>query len=138
MSWRALADLIVAIHAAYVAFVVFGFAAIPLGAAAGWRWIGNGYFRLAHLAAILAVCVETLVGMTCPLTTLENALRERGGAAGYAGDFIGHWLDWLIFYNAPAWVFTILYLAFGACVAATLWLVPPRMPWRDAHSGGPR
>ncbi len=123
--WRALADLIVAIHAAYIAFVVFGLAAILLGYAEGWRWVRNLYFRVAHLAAILAVCAEAVLGWICPLTTLENYLRERGGEAAYAGDFIGRWLDWLIYYDAPAWVFTTVYLVFGAIVLATLWLVPP-------------
>ena len=123
--WRTFADLTVAIHAAYVAFVVFGLAAILLGYAAGWRWVRSLYFRLAHLAAILAVCAEAVLGWTCPLTTLENYLRERAGEAAYAGDFVGRWLDWLIFYNAPAWVFTTVYLAFGTSVLATLWLVPP-------------
>lgn len=126
--WLALADSVAFIHAAYVGFVVFGFAAILLGYAAGWRWVHNLCFRLAHLAAILAVCAEALMGWTCPLTTLENWLRQRAGESIYAGDFIGRWLDWLIFYRAPLWVFTTMYLAFGAVVLATLWLVPPRMP----------
>jgi hypothetical protein len=131
--WRALADLVVAVHAAYVVFVVFGLAAILLGYFAGWRWVRNLYFRLAHLAAILAVCAEALLGWTCPLTTLENLLRERAGEAACAGDFIGRWLDWLIFYNAPTWVFTTIYLAFGALVLATLWLVPPHRSNPSAH-----
>ncbi len=123
---RLLADLTVALHAAYVAFVVLGLAAILLGYVAGWRWVRNLYFRLCHLAAILAVCAEAVLGRTCPLTTLENLLRQCAGEAGYAGDFIAQWLDWLIFYNAPQWVFTAVYLAFGAVVFATLWLVPPQ------------
>jgi hypothetical protein len=126
--WRALADFVVAIHAAYVGFVVFGFAAILIGYFAGWRWVRNLYFRLAHFAAILIVCVEALFGWSCPLTTLENSLRMRAGEVTYGGDFIGRWLDWLIFYRAPEWVFTTVYLAFGAIVIATLWLVPPQMP----------
>lgn len=68
------------------------------------------------------------MGLACPLTTLENSLRMRAGEVTYGGDFIGRWLDWLIFYRAPEWVFTTVYLAFGAMVLATLWLVPPRMP----------
>lgn len=126
MKWRVLADLVVAVHAAYVGFVVFGLVAIIAGSVRRWRWVRNPYFRFAHLAAILVVCVEALGGWVCPLTTLENVLRRRAGQAAYAGDFIGRWLDWLIFYNAPAWVFTTLYIGFCALVLATLWLVPPR------------
>jgi hypothetical protein len=80
--WRLLADLTVALHAAYVAFVVLGLAAILLGHVAGWRCVRNLYFRLGHLAAILAVCAEALLGRTCPLTTLENLFRQRAGGAG--------------------------------------------------------
>jgi Protein of Unknown function (DUF2784) len=126
MKWRVLADLVVAVHAAYVGFVVLGLAAIVAGYVVRWRWVRNGYFRLAHLAAILFVCAEALGGWVCPLTTLENVMRQRARETAYAGDFIGYWLDWLIFYNAPAWVFTTLYTAFGALVVAMLWLVPPR------------
>jgi uncharacterized protein DUF2784 len=124
MCWRILADMVVAFHAAYVAFVVFGLAAILAGHAMGWRWVRNFYFRAAHLAAILFVCAEAVAGVACPLTTLENALRLRAGEFGYRGDFIGHWLDWMIFYDAPPWVFTGIYLGFGGLVLATFWLVP--------------
>ena len=65
---------------------------------------------------------------SCPLTRLENALRLRGGETGYARDFIGHWLDWLIFYNAPSWMFTAVYLTFGMLVLSTAWFVPVRWP----------
>jgi hypothetical protein len=124
MWWRVLADSVVAFHAGYIAFVVFGLIAIVAGYVMGWRWVRDPYFRAAHLAAILLVCVEAIAGVACPLTTLENALRVRAGEAGYPGDFIGYWLDWIIFYNAPPWVFTAIYCAFGALVLATLWLVP--------------
>jgi Protein of Unknown function (DUF2784) len=135
--WHVLADMVVAFHAGYVAFVVFGFALIIVGYFAEWRWVRGPAFRLAHLAAILAVCVEASAGWTCPLTTLENVLRHHSGISTYGGDFIEHWLDWVIFYKAPAWVFTIAYLAFGALVIATLWLVPPRLPWTGAHRQRP-
>jgi hypothetical protein len=68
MLWRVTADIVVAVHAAYVAIVVVGFAAILIGSAAQWRWVRNFYLRAAHLAMILLVCAEALVGTTCPLT----------------------------------------------------------------------
>jgi hypothetical protein len=79
MLWRVMADIVVAVHATYVAIVVVGLAAILIGSAAQWRWVRNFYFRAAHLAMILLVCAEALFGTTCPLTRLENTLRE--GAA---------------------------------------------------------
>jgi hypothetical protein len=128
MLWRVMADIVVAIHAAYVVIVVIGFAAILIGSAAQWRWVRNFYFRTAHLAMILLVCAEALFGATCPFTRLENVLRLRGDETGYARDFIGYWLDRLIFYNAPPWVFTAAYLTFGMLVLLTLWFVPVRRP----------
>jgi hypothetical protein len=90
--------------------------------------VRNLYFRAAHLAMILLVCAEALVGTTRPFTRLENALRLRGGETGYARDFIGYWLDRLNFYNAPPLVFTEVYLTFGTLVLLTLWFMPvPRI-----------
>src|SRR5450755_1797987 len=124
MRYRLLADVVVAIHALYVAFVLFGLAAILIGYAWGWRWVRNRYFRIIHLIAILLVCAESIIGIDCPLTTLENGLWLAAGQNGYGGDFIGYWLDNLIFFNFPPWVFTLIYCAFGAAVLSTLWLVP--------------
>jgi len=131
MLWLVAADLVTLIHAAYVAVVVLGFVAILVGWAAGWDWVRNRYFRIVHVAMILLVCCETLVGTTCPLTIWENMLRVKGGEAGYSRDFVGYWLDSLIFYQAPPWVFTTAYLAFGALVILTFWLVP--MQWSSVR-----
>ncbi len=127
MLWRVTADLVVAIHVTYIAIVLLGFAAILAGAAARWQWVRNPYFRVAHLAMVLVVCVEAAVGSTCPLTSLESALRLKGGEAGYPRDFIGYWLDRLIFYDAPAWVFLVVYFTFGMLVLLTFWIVPVRL-----------
>jgi Protein of Unknown function (DUF2784) len=121
-----LADLVVAFHVAYVAFVVVGLAAIFIGAVAGWRWVRNVWFRAAHLAAIALVLFESLAGVACPLTTLENSLRARAGQPGYAGAFVAYWLDSLIFYRAPGWVFIALYAVFTLAVVLAFWLIPPR------------
>ncbi len=121
--YHVLADLVVTIHAAYAGFVVIGFAVIVLGSGMGWRWVRNLYFRAAHLAAILLVCVEALIGASCPLTTLENRLRMLGGGRPYAGAFVGHLLDRLVFYSFPQRLFTMVYLLFAAMVLVTFILV---------------
>ncbi len=90
IAYHFLADLIVIVHAAYVAFVVLGFAAILIGAAMHWEWVRGFSFRIAHFAAIALVCVEALTGAMCPLTSLEDALRARGGQAPYPSDFIDY------------------------------------------------
>jgi uncharacterized protein DUF2784 len=131
MLWLVAADLVTLIHAAYVAVVVLGFAAILIGWAAGWDWVHNSYFRIVHVAMILLVCCEAIIGATCPLTIWENMLRAKGGESGYSRDFVGYWLDSLIFYQTPPWVFTTAYLTFGAVVVLAFWLVP--MQWPSAN-----
>ena len=131
MLWRVTADLVVAIHVTYIAIVLLGFAAILVGAAAHWQWVRNSYFRVAHLAMVLVVCVEAAIGATCPLTSLESALRLKGSEAGYPRDFIGYWLDRLIFYDAAPWVFVAVYFTFGMLVLLTFWIVPVRLRKAD-------
>jgi hypothetical protein len=136
MLWpRILADLIVVLHASYVAFLVLGLAAIALGSVFRWTWIRNIYFRMIHLAMIAVVVAETVAGVPCPLTIWEKELRARAGQTTYPGDFLGHWVHQLIFYHAEPWVFTLVYVGFGLAVVATLILVPPRLPTYHTAKG---
>jgi hypothetical protein len=120
-----LADAVLALHVALVVFVVGGLVAVVAGNLAGWHWVNRPGFRLAHAAAIAVVVAEAWFGLACPLTTLEMGLRQRAGASTYAGGFVEHWLQWLLYYDAPAWVFVTLYTVFGLLVAATWWYFPP-------------
>src|SRR5713226_5443929 len=129
-----LADAIVIIHAAYVAFVIGGLIAILIGAAMRWRWTRSFAFRVTHLAAIALVCLESIVGVMCPLTSLEDWIRARGGASRYPGDFVAYWAHRMIFYNFPPWIFTTAYISFAILVAITFIAVPPRSPSRPRHS----
>jgi hypothetical protein len=121
-----LADAVAILHAVFIAFVVFGFVLILIGARAGWSWVRRFWFRLLHLLAISYVGVATAVGEPCPLTILEDRLREAGGGAGYGRDFVGFWLDRLIFYDFPVWLFAVVYAALALAIAATFVAVPPR------------
>jgi Protein of Unknown function (DUF2784) len=78
-AFSVLADLVVLVHALYVGFVVMGVALISAGGIFGWTWIRNFWLRVAHLAAIAAVCIEALTNTKCPLTTFERSLRQRAG-----------------------------------------------------------
>ena len=126
LGYRILADGVVIVHASYVAFVVFGLIAILAGAALGWQWTRNFTFRIAHLGAILLVCVEALTGVMCPLTTLEDSLRRRAGDTQYPGEFLGYWAHRLIFYDFSPATFTAMYVAFAILVVLTFYLVTPR------------
>jgi polyferredoxin len=119
------ADAVLVTHALFVAFVVIGQVLILAGLALGWRWVRNRRFRLAHLAAIGIVVLQAWLGVLCPLTILENALRRRSGEAAYAGSFIEHWLHRVIYYDAEPWVFTVTYSAFAGVVAATWYFGRP-------------
>ena len=137
MLWaRALADFVVVVHAAYVAFVVLGLAATLLGLALGWGWVRNFWFRAAHLGAIGLVVVESLAKVPCPLTVWEAQLRRIGGQTVVGEDFVAGWIHRLIFFQADPWVFTALYVAFAAAVLLTFVLGPPRRPGRWAASRG--
>ena len=131
MPWaKLLADLIVVIHAAYASFVVFGLVAILIGIGFRWKWVRNFWFRSIHLDHDRDRGPRGLVGITCPLTHWENQLRTAAGQASYSGDFIGYWAHQLIFYDAPPWVFTVIYILFGLAVLGAFILAPPRRPGR--------
>jgi hypothetical protein len=129
-----LADLMVVIHASYASFVVLGLAAILAGVVFRWSWVRNVWFRAAHLVAIGIVVAESLAGIPCPLTVWEKQLRELGGQAHYAGDFLGYWAHRLLFFDAPPWVFTVIYTLFGLAVLAAFVLAPPRRRSRSAST----
>lgn len=121
----ALADLVLVVHALFVVFVVAGFVLILAGLARGWPWVREPAFRYAHLGAIGVVVLQSWLGVECPLTTLEVALRVRAGQAGYAQSFIQDWLYRLLYYQAETWVFTLVYTLFGGAVALVWWFAPP-------------
>lgn len=118
-----LADLVLAIHFLFVLFVVGGLLAVWVGAALGWGWVRDLRFRIAHLAAILFVAAESLVGIACPLTLWEDFLRQAGAGQG---SFVQRWVGRLLYYNLPEWMFTVVYVLFALLVLASFLLVRPR------------
>ena len=116
-----LADAVLIVHVLFVLFVVGGFALILAGAGR-WGWIRNRTFRVLHVAAIVFVAAEALLGVTCPLTYWEDILRATGREER---SFIGRWLAWLLYYDLPEWVFAIAYAAFALAVIACWWAIPP-------------
>jgi len=126
-----LADLVLVVHAGFVAFVIVGLVLIWIGWLRHWAFVRNFWLRVAHLAAIGVVAAESMSGLVCPLTTWENQLRLlAGGEQRYAGSFIQHWLHQVIFFDLSERVFTISYVTFFLAVALSLWWVPPRWPRR--------
>ena len=130
-----LADAVLVVHFAFVAFVVLGLLAVWAGRFLRWSWVRNFWFRLAHLLAIGIVVGEALGGVICPLTAWEARLRELAGATGdHQGSFIQYWVHRLMFFEASQGVFTGIYVLFFALVVASAWWVKPRWPSRKPPS----
>lgn len=125
-GYALLADLVLVVHFAIVLFVVGGVPAVIAGNRLGWHWVNRPGWRIAHLGAIGYVAAQSWFGLVCPLTTLAAALRRRAGGVAHGGDFIAYWLQRLLFYDAPWWVFALAYTAFGLLVAATWVRHPPQ------------
>jgi hypothetical protein len=116
-----LVDIVVSVHLLIILFIVTGLPVVYLGAALRWEWVKSRRWRVLHLSAILFVAAESLLGITCPLTVWEDTLRGRQSAGG----FIERWIDRVIFYDAPTWVFTVAYVAFATLVVVAWFVVPP-------------
>jgi hypothetical protein len=100
-----LADLVVAVHFAFVLFVVTGgFLAL--------RWPRLGFLHVP--AAIWGAWIE-FTGGICPLTPLENTLRARAGEAGYTGSFIEHYILPVLY---PSGLTRTMQLVLGSVVVA--------------------
>lgn len=126
-----LADVIAIIHLGYVVFVILGFILIVLGIIFKWKWIRNLWFRIAHLLAIVGVALEALMGINCPLTILEFRLRYASDLSDKKISFVGNIIDSILFYNAPMWLFTIIYSSFAVVAVITFIMAPPT---RKGHS----
>lgn len=125
MIW--LADLVLAMHVAFILFVVGGQVLITAGWMLGWIWPRHRLFRMLHLLAIGFVMLQAWLGVICPLTTLENFLRAPvAGGVTYESGFIRYWVRELVFYTAPGWVFTVIYTVFAGFVVLSWFTYPPR------------
>lgn len=135
--YRFLADTVLLLHFAVVVFVVGGLILVVVGNWRRWRWVNSLWFRVAHLLAIGVVVVQAWLGKLCPLTVLESWLRAQAGEAAYTASFVEHWVQRLLYHDAPLWVFTAAYTVFGLLVAAAWWYFPPtRTPSRGRSRNG--
>jgi hypothetical protein len=130
-TYRAVADLVLMTHLGFVMFIVMGLLVILVGGYSGWNWIQNPWFRWLHLAGIALVISQSWMGIVCPLTTLEMALRDRAGDLTYRGTFIAHWLQLVLYYEAPQWVFGLVYGVFGSMVVVGWFKFRPRPFWNQ-------
>lgn len=120
------ADLILIIHFLFVIFVVLGLFLIFVGKVRQWHWVRNFWFRVIHLSAISIVVLQSWLGVICPLTEWEMALREKAGELVYPESFIAFWLNKFLYYQAPWWVFVLIYTLFGGLVVLSWFSVKPK------------
>jgi hypothetical protein len=113
-AYRALADLVVVLHMAFVLFAA-------LGGLLAYKWLRVAWF---HIPAALWAALIEFAGWECPLTPLENWLRRMGGEAGYQTSFIEHYLLPVLY---PASSTRSLHIALGFLVLgvnlAIYWLI---------------
>ncbi len=126
LALRLAADVVALLHLAFVLFVVFGGLLV-------WRWP-----RLAwlHLPAVAWGALIEFAGWICPLTPLENDLRQVVGASGYAGGFIDHYLLALLYpaglTRGMQWALGAGVLALNSVVYGILLVRRARLPERRA------
>ena len=103
MLYQVLADLVVFVHLAFIAFAALGGVLVLWRRGVAW----------AHVPAVVwAVAVE-LAGWLCPLTPLENYLLVKAGAAGYESGFLEHYVFPVLY---PAGLTRPVQTAIGAVV----------------------
>lgn len=126
MLFRALADLVVLLHLAFIVFVISGGLL-----AVKWSWI-----PWLHLPALFWGILLELRGWVCPLTPLENWLRQTSGGGGYPEGFVEHYVLPVV-YPADLTATTQVFLAL---LAGAINVVVYLFVWRvriRRHNPGP-
>lgn len=124
MTFHRLADIVLVVHFAFLAFVVAGGALVL-------RWPNVAW---VHVPAVIWGALIEFYGWICPLTPLENDLRHRAGESGYAGGFIAHYVTRVLYPEGLTRgiqiVLGVLVLAlngvFYAMMLARAWRTQPR------------
>ena len=101
------ADFVLIILFSIVFFLVFGLVALPIGHLRNYSWTRNAKFRVAHMLLMGFITLEASLGITCPLTIIENALRQ----IEYQQSFVAYWVSRLIYWDLPTYSFVILYFS---------------------------
>ncbi|WP_298223330.1 DUF2784 domain-containing protein [Acidocella sp.] len=119
------ADAVLGLHLIIIAFNIVGLVIIPIGAWLDWRIVRVAWLRLLHLIILAIVAGQALAGRVCFLTEWQNKLAE---SAQQPKPLLMHWINEVIYWNLPMWIFSVMYcLAFFYVLALTA-LVPFRWP----------
>lgn len=120
------ATSVLALHLAIIAFNVAGCVLVPIGAWRGWRWVRGFWWRLAHLLSLAVVAAQALSGRACFLTIWQGGVAD----ASHVQPLIASWIERMIYWSLPLWVFAAAYVVVFVYVIALWATVRPRTPWR--------
>ena len=109
--------IVLLFHFSIFLFITISFILIPLGYYKKWKWVKNKYFRLIHLILMGIIFIETILGFMCPLTILENFLRNNIEINNKITQIIHQIMYW----DLPTYQFIILYL-FSLLYLIFLWI----------------
>lgn len=118
----AMAGLVLAVHLVVIGFNLFGLIAVPIGAWRGWSFVHAPLWRVIHLASFAVVALQAILGRACFLTDWQGYLSGVSASQ----PLIMRWVNSLVFWPLPMWVFGALYLVLFGYTLALFWLVPPR------------
>lgn len=135
LPYQLFADAVLLLHFAIVLFVVGGLVFVVVGNSRRWPGVNSMWFRVAHLTAIGVVVAQAWLGKICPLTVLESWLREQAGEESYRASFVEHWVQRVLYFEAPPWLFSLVYTVFGLLVLAAWRYFPPRRNTRHHREG---
>jgi hypothetical protein len=122
------AIIVLALHLAIIAFNIAGCVLIPIGAWRDWRWVRGFWWRLAHALSLAVVALQAMLGRACFLTILQDDLS----GTAHVQPLIETWMNRLVYWPLPIWIFAAAYVAVFAYVIA-LWVrVRPRRAGRAA------
>lgn len=121
------ASVTVVVHFLFIVFILCGFVFNLYGILFNRKLLDCFYLRTLHLAGIIFVFSLEAEGKYCPLTLLENHFYIKSGSSpAYAGSFIIHYLEKLIYPDVNP---MLIIIPTGALTAATLLLFifhPPK------------
>ncbi len=123
-----LANVVLAVHIAIIAFNVLGLVLIPWGAWRRWKWVHRPMWRLAHLFALSIVALQALFGRACFLTLWQDHWLAQAGLQTGHQPLIQGWINRLLFWPLPIAFFAVLYVLVWGYVLWLWYKVPPH--WR--------
>lgn len=117
-----LADIILIIHFVIVVFVISIFILVPYGYIQRWEWVKKKKIRYLHLCIMSFVSLESVLGVICPLTILENSLRQKITTQS----FVTQYLSKIVYFNFPSNFFIYLYMLGLVLTLGLYFKYPPK------------